>query len=48
MSGAAASPAAAFLPLTSCWICGADDLVAVHDLIFELSAYRDQDPDLAA
>jgi SAM-dependent methyltransferase len=39
--------AALFVPAPCCWICGAADLVAVHDLIFELAAYRDQDPELA-
>ncbi len=32
----------------ACWICAATDLVRVHDLIFELSEYRVQDPDLAS
>ena len=32
----------------ACWICGSTDLVPVHQLIFELSEYRTQDPELAA
>ena len=31
----------------ACWICGAEELVRIHDLIFELSEYRVQDPALA-
>lgn len=41
-------PAAAFVPARACWICGAAPLARVHELIFELSAYREQDPELAA
>jgi SAM-dependent methyltransferase len=31
-----------------CWICDGGSLARVHDAVFELSTYRDQDPDLAA
>ena len=31
-----------------CWVCGGTVLTRVHDLIFELSEYRAQDPELAA
>lgn len=40
--------AASFVPEKACWICGGSSLTPVHELIFELSAYRDQDPELAA
>lgn len=40
--------APAFTPLTACWVCGGRELVPIHAAIFELSAYADQDPDLAA
>jgi len=33
---------------TACWVCGGTRLARVHNLIFELSEYRAQDPDLAA
>jgi SAM-dependent methyltransferase len=39
---------ATFDPVTHCWVCDAADLEPVHELIFELSAYTSQDPDLAA
>jgi SAM-dependent methyltransferase len=39
---------AAFEPVRLCWICGGTALTPVHELIFELSAYDTQDPDLAA
>lgn len=39
---------AAFEPQQTCWICGSDALARVHDLIFELSEYASQDPELAA
>jgi SAM-dependent methyltransferase len=39
---------ATFEPQHACWICGSTDLDAVHELIFELSEYRRQDPELAA
>ena len=32
----------------ACWVCGGTALRRVHDLIFDLSAYRGQDPELAA
>lgn len=38
---------AAFLPSGPCWICGGSSLRPIHDNVFELSAYRDQDPALA-
>lgn len=37
-----------FTPLRACWVCGSEDLRAVHDAIFEFSAYAEQDPALAA
>jgi SAM-dependent methyltransferase len=40
--------AAGFNPQPACWICGSTELSRVHDLIFELSEYRTQDPELAA
>ena len=39
---------AAFDPVRTCWICGGTTLAPVHELIFELSAYGTQDPELAA
>lgn len=36
------------MPVSSCWVCGGSDLRPVHELIFELSIYDSQDPDLAA
>jgi SAM-dependent methyltransferase len=39
---------AGFDPQPACWICGTGDLTRVHDLVFELSEYRTQDPELAA
>lgn len=41
-------PVASFEPVRACWICGSDVLRPVHELIFELSAYAAQDPELAA
>jgi len=38
---------AAFEPQRACWICGSTDLNPVHNLIFELSEYQRQDPELA-
>lgn len=38
----------AFTTLQKCWICGGNDLRAVHEAIFEFSNYATQDPDLAA
>jgi hypothetical protein len=40
--------AAAFETVSACWVCGGRDLQPVHELIFELSAYSTQDPELAA
>src|SRR5262245_5626086 len=45
MTGAAR---AAFESVESCWVCGGRELRPVHELIFELSAYGSQDPDLAS
>jgi SAM-dependent methyltransferase len=39
---------AAFDPQVACWICGSTALYGVHDLSFELSEYRRQDPELAS
>jgi SAM-dependent methyltransferase len=36
-----------FQPVTACWICGGSDLTAVVPLIFELSNFAMQDPELA-
>lgn len=38
----------AFVPQPTCWICAASDFDRVHGLIFELSEYSTQDPELAA
>jgi len=43
-----ASPAGTFAAVDACWICDGRDLAPVHELIFELSAYASQDPELAA
>jgi SAM-dependent methyltransferase len=37
-----------FERVPACWVCGARAFVAVHEAIFELSLYAQQDPDLAA
>lgn len=37
-----------FEPLTACWVCGGRELRPVHEAVFELSTYADQDPPLAA
>jgi SAM-dependent methyltransferase len=39
---------AAFDPVRACWICDGTTLTPVHELIFELSAYAVQDPELAS
>jgi hypothetical protein len=39
---------AAFQRVEACWVCGGRELQPVHELIFELSAYSQQDPELAA
>lgn len=39
---------ATFVPSDTCWICGGAALTPVHELVFELSAYGEQDPGLAA
>lgn len=38
----------AFETRTACDVCGGTDLSAVHELIFELTTYTTQDPELAA
>ena len=38
---------AAFEPVGACWICGGRELRPVTTAIFEFSAYRGQDPELA-
>ena len=38
---------AGWTPVPRCWVCDGGSLVRVHDAVFELSLYRDQDPDLA-
>ncbi len=40
--------AAAFEALNTCEICGGSALTPVHELVFELSMYATQDPELAA
>jgi len=37
-----------FIPLEACWVCGDRRLVCVHRGVYDLSAYREQDPELAA
>ncbi|HSC28324.1 MAG TPA: class I SAM-dependent methyltransferase [Vicinamibacterales bacterium] len=39
---------AAFVDSGSCWVCGGYTASLVHESAFELSAYQDQDPDLAS
>lgn len=39
---------AAFELVRACWICGSVELRPVHELMFDLSAYATQDPELAA
>lgn len=34
--------------MAACWVCGARAFTPVHEAIFELSVYADQDPELAA
>ena len=38
---------ATFEPVTACWVCRGTSSVAVNELVFELSAYADQDPELS-
>jgi SAM-dependent methyltransferase len=38
----------AFEARTTCDVCGGSELTAVHELIFELTMYTSQDPELAA
>jgi SAM-dependent methyltransferase len=37
-----------FVDSGACWICGATELSRVHEAVLELSAFRDQDRDLAS
>jgi 2-polyprenyl-3-methyl-5-hydroxy-6-metoxy-1,4-benzoquinol methylase len=37
-----------FEPVAACWVCGGRAFVPVHEAIFELSIYAEQDPELAA
>ncbi|HEX9366976.1 MAG TPA: class I SAM-dependent methyltransferase [Vicinamibacterales bacterium] len=37
-----------FDQVPACWVCGATAFVAVHEAVFELSIYAEQDPELAA
>lgn len=39
---------ARFEPVAACWVCGAGAFVPVHEAMFELSIYAQQDPELAA
>jgi SAM-dependent methyltransferase len=41
------APHAGFTPTGACWICGGRALAPVARAIFELSAYAEQDPELA-
>ena len=41
------APHAGFTPTGACWICGGRELLPVARAIFELSAYAEQDPELA-
>ncbi len=43
-----ATPVPAFEARTTCDVCGGAELTAVHELIFELTTYSTQDPELAA
>lgn len=40
--------AADFDAVSSCWVCGGASFDAVHEAIFEFSAYKEQDSELAA
>jgi hypothetical protein len=39
---------ARFVPSGPCWICEEADLRPIHENVFDLSIYHDQDPELAA
>jgi SAM-dependent methyltransferase len=39
---------AGFADAGACWVCGSDRFAQFHQARFDLSAYRDQDPELAA
>lgn len=43
-----ASPERLFVPLERCWVCGGADLARFHELTFDFTAYKDQDPELYA
>lgn len=43
-----AAARAEFVPVRACWICDGAALAPVHELVFELSEYASQDPELAA
>jgi SAM-dependent methyltransferase len=34
--------------VTACWVCGGSAFVPVHEAVFELTLYTEQDPELAA
>ena len=38
---------ASFVPVAACWICGGTSMHVVHEAIFDLSEYANQDPELA-
>jgi hypothetical protein len=40
--------AALFERVVACWVCGGEAFVPVHEAVFELSIYAEQDPALAA
>jgi SAM-dependent methyltransferase len=44
----AASAPAAFRPLGTCWVCGGDRFIPLHQCRFDLREYGRQDPELAA
>lgn len=41
-------PAAAFSPVSSCWVCGGGDLTRYHELVLDFTPYERQDPELHA
>lgn len=47
MTESAIASHAGFAPTGPCWICGAGEMTPVTRAIFELSAYGEQDPELA-
>jgi SAM-dependent methyltransferase len=48
MTGFSVQAAAAFDPVTACWICGGTSLTPIHRMKFDLAIYGTQDPELAA